>query len=233
MRAQQLLELYRRDQKQFIALANQFRSDFGGSPGNPNRAPHRLSVWLKRDDLMFQSCEDIRAASGKKLAKALDKPEYFGYSLNIPLEVGGDIEYFQHAAPSAIGTLTYIAFETRRLFEEMKPKGEKFKPLPVISLVAPQDYLQKLNQREDITHCSGQVFDIDYSSLPPKQVEALRFVLNDLGWGGFLGFVDEGKDSVHIGCSPSSREFFASIFQEALGKKGDDIRAALEPPRLQ
>jgi len=212
-----LLALYRRSPNEFTELAQQFRSEFGGGT-DPNRAPHRLSVWLKRNDLEFQSCEDIRAATGKKLAKALDKPDYFGYRLNVTADSPADLEYFQHAAPSAIGTLTYIAFETRRLFEEMKPKGEKFVPLPVVSLVAPQDYLQKLSQREAITHCSGQVFDIDYSSLPLKESEALQFVLNDLGWGGFLGFVEEGKDNLHIGSSPSSREFFATIFKEAVDK---------------
>ena len=52
-----------------------------------------------------------------------------------------------------------------------------------------------------------------------SEVEALRFVLNDLGWAGYLGFVDKGRESLHIGCSPSSRQFFAEVFQEALGKK--------------
>jgi transglycosylase-like protein with SLT domain len=216
-RAQELLALYRRSPGEFQALAQQYRSDFGGGV-NPNRAPHRLSVWLKRDDLLFRSCELIRSESGKRLVKALDRPEYFGYKLNITPDTPEDLEAFQHAAPSAIGTLTYIAFETRRLFEEMDPKGEKFQPLPVISLVAPQDYLEKLNQREALSHCSGQVFDIDYAGLPPKEVECLRFVLNDLGWDGYLGFVDEGRDNLHIGCSPSSREFFATVFQEAVEK---------------
>jgi hypothetical protein len=62
------------------------------------------------------------------------------------------------------------------------------------------------------------VFDIDYAGLPPKEVECLRFVLNDLGWDGYLGFVDEGRDNLHIGCSPSSREFFTTVFQEAFDK---------------
>jgi hypothetical protein len=48
-------------------------------------------------------------------------------------------------------------------------------------------------------------------------LEALRFVLNDLGWNGYLGFVEEGMDNMHIGCSPSSRDFFATVFQEAMG----------------
>lgn len=228
LRAQELLAMYRRDPREFTALAQQFRSDFAGTGMNPNRAPHRLSVWLKRNDMLFQSCEQIRAASGKSLAKALNQPEHFGYSLNITPETPADLESFQHAAPSAIGTLTYIAYETRRLFDEMKPKGEKFKPIPVVSLVAPQEYLVKLNQREALAHCTGQVFDIDYSSLHPKEVEALRFVLNDLGWGGYLGFVDEGREGMHIGCSPSSREFFTGVYQEAMGIKA---KAGAEPVR--
>jgi len=230
LRAQELLALYRRSPKEFTALAQQYRSDFGGSPGNPNRAPHRLSVWLKREDMQFQNCEQIRAASGKSLARALNQPGLFGYSLNVSPQTPADLEYFEHAAPSAIGTLTYIAYETRRLFDEIKPSSEKFKPIPVVSLVAPRDYIDKLNQREGLSHCSGQVFDIDYSSLHPKEVEALRFVLNDLGWGGYLGFVDEGREGLHIGCSPSSREFFTGVYQEAMGIRakasGDGTRAA-------
>jgi hypothetical protein len=44
-------------------------------------------------------------------------------------------------------------------------------------------------------------------------------VLNDLGWNGYLGFVEEGTSNLHIGCSPESREFFTSIFEEASGGK--------------
>jgi hypothetical protein len=42
-------------------------------------------------------------------------------------------------------------------------------------------------------------------------------VLDDLGWDGFLGFVEDGRDNLHIGCSPASRAFFTSVFQEAVG----------------
>ena len=48
-------------------------------------------------------------------------------------------------------------------------------------------------------------------------------MLEDLGWAGYLGFIEEGSDNMHIGCSPTSRDFFASVFQEAVGKKVDDI----------
>ncbi len=72
-----------------------------------------------------------------------------------------------------------------------------------------------MGKPEALSHCSGQVFDIDYAGLPPGEQECLRFVLDDLGWDGYLGFVEDGMDSLHIGCSPASRDFFTSVFQEA------------------
>lgn len=115
----------------------------------------------------------------------------------------------------------YIAFETRRLHDALKPKGEKFLPLPVSSLVESQDAAREPG-REALAHSSGQVFDVDYSGLPPGELECLRFVLDDLGWDGYLGFIDEGRDSLHIGCSPSTREFFATVFHDAVGKHAAD-----------
>jgi hypothetical protein len=215
MRAEQLLSVYRRDPEEFESLSREYRSEF--TPAM--RASHRLSVWLKRDDLVFHSCEDIRADDGKKLARALDRPEYFGYRLEVAADSPSNVEYYSEASPSALGTLAYIAFETRRLHEEMKPKGEKFRPLPVVALVEPEDFARQLGQREGLAHCSGQVFDIDYAGLPPGELECLRFVLSDLGWDGYVGFVEEGRDNLHIGCSPASREFFATVFEEAVGSK--------------
>ncbi len=215
MRAEQLLSVYRRDPEEFESLSREYRSEFTPAV----RASHRLSVWLKRDDLVFHSCEDIRADDGKKLARALDRPEYFGYRLEVAADSPSNVEYYSEASPSALGTLAYIAFETRRLHEEMKPKGEKFRPLPVVALVEPEDFARQLGQREGLAHCSGQVFDIDYAGLPPGELECLRFVLSDLGWDGYVGFVEEGRDNLHIGCSPASREFFATVFEEAVGSK--------------
>lgn len=219
MRAEQLLALYRRDPNAFQSLAEQYRSDFVTA----GRAPHRLSVWLKRDDLVFRSCDDLRADGGKRLVKALDHPNYFGYRLNVSPDSPADLEYFSAASPSALGTLTYVAFETRRLHEAMNRKGEKFQPLLVTSLVEPQDGRRLGSQKEGLYHCSGQVFDIDYSAMPPGELECLRFVLSDLGWDGYLGFVEDGRDNLHIGCSPTSRDFFATVFQEAAGKHGDEV----------
>jgi Transglycosylase SLT domain len=218
MRAEELLALYRRDPEAFGSLSLQYRSEFSTA----YRAPHRLSVWLKRDDLIFHSCEDIRAGIGSRLVKAMDRPWYFGYSLNVAPDAPADLEYFLTASPAAIGTLTYIAFETHRLFDEMHPRGEVFHPLPVTALVEPEDHARSMNNQEAVAHCSGQVFDIDFSGLPPGELEALRFVLDDLGWDGHLGFIEEGRDNMHIGCSPASREFFATVFEEAAGKQATD-----------
>ena len=215
MRAQQLLALYRSDPREFAALAAEYKSEF-----NTQRAPHRLAVWLKRSDMMFHSDEDIRSDVGRKLlVKAFDRPDYFGYSLHVLADKPEDLAFYTEASPAAIGALTYIAFETRRLFDEMNPWGQKFRPLEVISLVEPEDYAKRLSKREALAHCSGQVFDVDYSNLPPAEVECLRFILNDLGWNGYLGFVEEGANSLHIGASPTSREFFTTVFEEASGPR--------------
>jgi hypothetical protein len=210
-RAEQLLALYRSDPAEFARLAQAYKSDFVAV----GRAPHRLSVWLKKDDLVFQSGDDIRAALGHKLVKALERPAYFGYTVKIP--EGSD--YLTEASPDAIGTLAYIAFETRRLYDQMGAKAA-FQPLEVTALVEPSEYALQKGKPNALAHCSGHVFDIDYSALPPAELECLRFVLSDLGWEGYLGFVEDGMDSLHIGCSPGSREFFTKVFEEATGKHG-------------
>jgi hypothetical protein len=212
MRAEQLLALYRRTPDEFKALWDGYRQQFGPME---ERAPHRLTVWLKHDDIVFHSCEDIRSDMGKRLAKAFDRPDYFGYRLKITPDVPSNLEFFSQASPAALGTLAYISFETRRLMGEMGT-SEKFQPLEVVTLVEPEDYARQPGRSaQELMHCSGQVFDIDYSGLPPAELEALRFVLDDLGWDGYLGFVEEGRENLHIGCSPTSREFFTSIFEEA------------------
>jgi hypothetical protein len=214
-RAEQLLALYRRDPKAFATLWQTYKSEFGG-----NRAPHRLAVWLRREDMLFRRGEDIRADLGRRLVKALDRPAYFGYSLQIVPE-SADRDLLFEASPAALGALTYVAFETRRLYAEMRGPHAEFRPLPVTALVEPEDYHQR-QDREAFMHSSGQVFDIDYSGLPPGELECLRFVLNDLGWGGYLGFVEEGRGVLHIGAAPDAREFFNGIFREALGGKDTD-----------
>jgi hypothetical protein len=214
-RAEQLLALYRRDPAAFVSLAEQYKSQFAGPNGRFNRAPHRLSVWLTRDDLVFHSWDDIHGDMGNRLVKAFDRPDYFGYSLRIAAADPSLLEDFSKASPAAIGTLTYIAFETRRLYEGLSGNLQKFQPLAITSLVEPEDYARQAGKPEALSHCSGQVFDIDYAGLPPGELECLRFVLDDLGWDGYLGFVEDGMDSLHIGCSPASRDFFTRVFLEA------------------
>jgi hypothetical protein len=213
-RAQQLLSLYRREPESFARLAEEYKSEFPVGP----RAPHRLTVWLKRDDLVFHNDADIRAAIGTRLARAFDQPAYFGYSLHLAPDQPENLVNYSQASPAALGTLIYIAYETRRVWEEFKPGTEVFQPLAVSSLVEPEERVRQSNQAEGAAHTSGQVFDIEFTGLPPKEVESLRFILDDLGWEGYLGFVDDGPKNIHIGCAPSAREFFASIFEEGLAK---------------
>ena len=216
MRAQELLAMYRRDPAAFTSLAQQYRSEFITA----GRAPHRLSVWLKRDDMIFRSCDDIRVDGGKRLVKALDRPDYYGYSLRVSPDTPADLDFYQQASPSALGALTYIAFETRRLFEQMHPSGEKFRPLPVTALVEPEDIRAEVQPAGRSSRTARATSSISIiPGLPPAELECLRFVLNDLGWNGYLGFVEEGRDNLHIGCSPTSRSFFTTVFEEAVGKK--------------
>jgi len=209
--AAQLLALYRSDPAAFTALADANKSDFN----TVGRAPHRLSVWLKREDLIYHSSDDIRADFGKRLAKPFDRPEFFGYALRFPGAAADSGDQLAAASPATLGALLYIAFETRRLFEAVDASQQAFRPLPVTALVAPEDLDQLQNRRDEAAHSSGQVFDIDYSGLPPLELECLRFILDDLGDDGYLGFVEVGRDTLHIGCSPSSRDFFATVYEEA------------------
>ena len=225
MRAQQLLAEYRADPEAFTNLAEQYKAHFSSSDTLPSRASHRLSVWLTRDDLRFHSDDEIRSMIGTDLVMALDRPDFFGFQMKIEPDPVEQVAYLNLAAPSAVGTLAYIAFETRRLWQELKTGKEQFRPLQVTSLFEPEDYAVRTLRSEALAHGTGLVFDIDYSGLPPAEYECLRFVLDDLGWGGYLGFVEEGKDTLHIGCSPDSREFFTSVFQEAVDQSSQSVKS--------
>lgn len=224
MRAMQLLAMYKEDREAFTALVDQYKFE----PDPTQRAHDRLACWLKPKDLVYVSNDDLKREQGKALVKAFDDPDYFGFGLRKSGRgaIGGpdfsNQDVYLQASPSAIGTLSYIAFEARRMHEAMKPKGEKFVPLQVTSLVrarpAPARFTPgTMESYEAIAHSSGHVFDIDFASLPAGEQEALQFVLEDMGWEGYLGFVEESPKSglMHIGCSPSSREFFSQVFQEA------------------
>lgn len=213
-RAEQLLALYREDPQAFRKLAEEYQN-----PIHPQRrASNRLIIWLKSHDIFYRSADDLRLASGNGLARVLDDPQFFGFSLpQIP--AGPDRDLYLQDSPAAIGTLLYVSFETRRLFEQLNPKGERFVPLEVSELVGttqrPAEAGTLLVDPEFPEHSTGQVFDIDRSNLPRGERECLNFVLDDMGWDGYLGFIQVTGDTVHIGSSPSSREFFASVFHEA------------------
>jgi soluble lytic murein transglycosylase-like protein len=230
-RAEQLLKLYQEDPTGFKTLFYQYRNQVDPTV----RAPHRLSVWLRPEDLAFRTCDDLKREKGKSLVAAFEDAKYFGFGLRRtgPGSIGEDDPanrdlYFQ-AAPPTLGSIAYIAYETRRLFDAMKPKKETWAPLEITALVEPLDYEERAGRRgiarkgEMPAHCSGQVFDIALQNLPPSQREALDFVLDDLGWLGYVGFVRESThaDVTHVGPAPSAREFFSRIYEEAVAAKSD------------
>jgi hypothetical protein len=206
MRAQQLLKLYQADPAEFKSLAAEYRYE----PNPSQRAPHRLAVWLRTKDLRYQNAGDINA-DAENLVPVFDDPDTFGFQLH------KEEDQFLRATPAAIGTLTYLTYETRRLFHAIKSK-DKWMPLEVISLVHPAS---EGKLPESAAHASGQVFDIDVRALPLAEREALDFILQDMGWSGYVGFVEEapGSGTLHIGCSPSAREFFTEVYREAAAHK--------------
>jgi hypothetical protein len=218
-RAEQLLDLYRTDPGAFAELLDQYRNPINAG----RRANDRLMVWLKSEDIFYRSADDLKQASGKALVRVLDNPKTFGFSLPA-LDVEPSMqELYLQASPAAIGTLLYLAFETHRLFDALKPKGEVFVPLQITELVSTTDRPAEagtlLVVPEFPEHSTGQVFDVDRSNLPRGEREALNFILDDMGWDGYLGFIQVTGDTLHIGCSPSSRPFFASVFEDALKEK--------------
>jgi hypothetical protein len=229
MRAEQLLHMYRDDPREFQDLAAEYK--YPAAPAQ--RAPDRLSAWLKPQDLIYQTGDRIRNEEGSRLVSAPDDPEFFGFR---PIGHDESRGWRDKALPSTIGTLTYIAFETRRLYEALRP-GEAFAPLEATALVLPKaadDAADGAQGARMLDHSSGQVFDLSMSGLPPGERECLRFVLDDLGWNGSLGFIEEppGKQTMHIGCSPTSRDFFAQVFEEAQAA-WRDRRAAPAPADAQ
>ena len=227
-RAEQLLELYRSDPRKFRAIYDEYRNRVNPS----DRAPHRLAVWLKPEDLTFRTCEDLKRESGRTLVKAFDDPKYFGFALRrtgagaIGADDPANREYYMQATPSVMGTIAYLAYETRRLHDAMKPRGEKFVPLEITALVQPREAEERAAGRhgsgkaESPAHCSGMVFDLNYGNLPPGQRRALEFILSDLGWDGYIGFVRDStaSNTMHVGASPTAREFFGRVYEEAVSR---------------
>jgi len=214
-RAEQLLKMYKSDPSEFKQLWADYRND--ASP--QHRADHRLVVWLKGSDLLYRSCEDLRRAEGKELVRVFNKPDFYGFTFALgdaPSDPS-DRQLYQQASPSTIGTLVYISYETRRLFEAARPHDEKYVPLQVTELVSTTDRQERPEPGSSIAvHCTGQVFDLSTADLPAGERECLNFILDEMGWDGYLGFIQENGDTIHIGCSPSARDFFSQVYQDAL-----------------
>ncbi len=134
-RAEQLLELYRADPAAFGELVDEYRNPINAQ----HRANDRLMVWLKAEDVFYKSLDDLKQASGKALERVLDNPKAFGFSLPALDADSETKELYLQASPAAIGTLLYIAFETHRLFDVLKLKGEEFVPLQITELVSTTD----------------------------------------------------------------------------------------------
>jgi hypothetical protein len=215
MRAQQLLSVYAGEPAEFRDLVEEYRYRVDAAL----RAPDRLSAWLKPQDLIYGTLDDIRNEQGHKLVSAPDDPAFFGFQvagLGLPGDEAGD-NHSGQAFPSTIGTVAYIAFETRRLFEAMPHGDDAFVPFDVTALVLPMRAEGRVAQgSRTVEHSSGQVFDISVARLPDRERECLQFVLDDLGWSGCLGFIEEppGSQTLHIGCSPWSRDFFGQVFED-------------------
>ena len=210
MRAQQLLRLYLDDPVEFQDLVDEYKN----RAGSAQRAPDRLSVWLKPQDLLYEAHDAVHNDGGK-LVRAPDDPGFFGYRVAGPVRAENENGY-PEALPSTLGTLAYIAFETRRLHQALRA-GEVFVPLDVTALFVPVERDgsgDRAPGARAADHASGQVFDISVAALPNSERECLRFVLDDLGWSGNLGFIEEGRQTLHIGCAPSARDFFAQVFED-------------------
>ena len=71
------------------------------------------------------------------------------------------------------------------------------------------------------------------TELPPSQREALDFVLDDLGWLGYVGFVRESThaDVIHVGPAPTAREFFSRITRKRSRLRR--IASTQRPDKLQ
>lgn len=218
-RAEQLLNLYEEDPVAFKKLYEEYRYQV-----NPaQRAPHRLTVWLKPQDFTYQNCDDLRREQGKSLVRAFDDPKFFGFTLAkaIGSQDPANREFYLQASPAAVGTIAYIAYETRRMHQAMRLRGEQFVPLEITSLVVPRDMEERrTNGKELPLRCSGQVFSINYAKLPAGQREALDFVLDDMGWDGYLGFIRDSDETAtyNVGAAPTARDFFTRVYEDALEK---------------
>lgn len=228
-RGAELLELYKTDPAQYLALAKQYQD-----PVKPNeRNKNRLRSWYPPQDIKYKSLTDLVTASGKELVVPPQDPTFFSYTLRLegPGAIGEmdpkNRKYYVQDKPEIVGGMQYIAFETRRLWEEgikrgRGKKGELFMPLEIPSLIRDLEYQERLkrknvNANTDVPTHTIAAADISYLHLPAWEAECLKFVLQDLEWDEYLSYFMESKKEKtwHFCTSPAYREFFIQIEQEA------------------
>src|SRR5260370_38229638 len=122
--------------------------------------------------------EDLEFGCGKGRERVMEDPKYFGFTLPDFSDSPAGRELYLQATPAAIGTLLYIAYETHRLFEARKPKGEHFDPLQLLELVSTTDRPAQACSgvavdavREQTT---GKGFEIDLTAFLPSDHRRLQ-----------------------------------------------------------
>ena len=208
MRAEQLLALYRRDPAAFVALIGAVQEPVRAQC-RPNRAPHRLSVWLKQDDLVFHSRDDIRGNLGNRLVKASDRPAYLGYSLGLAPDAPAIREILK-----APGGHRYPGLY--RLRNPASPRGDQSRTGTSCRCRWPRWRNRRMTTRaraapDALAHSSGHVFDIELSSLPPGRTRVPADCAGRSGLGWFPGLRGRGPQPDAHRLLARSRAFFTEL----------------------
>lgn len=225
----QLIALYREEPAAFVKLFMENQSNFDPE----RRAPNKLWVWYEREDLQYQTAADLKIAKNAgRLVPPYNLSDYYSFQLrSIGVKDPTNTFLYIQASPSAIGALTYISYETRRLYEALGCK-KRYVPLDITSLVRSKEYQRKLaktnpNARTEFpSHATGRVFDISYLRLSEAEYGCLRLVLNDLEWIGALDVTRESKASrtFHVGVNPVYDNFFTKIYKEGIKKYSKEVK---------
>jgi hypothetical protein len=224
MRAEQLLELYRTDRDGYIKLMTGNKSTVVSTV----KAASRLEVWYSLDRA-YQDVPDLKIAiADHALVSPPNNPPFFSYALrmNGPEGIGAEDvlnrDLYATDPPAVVGTLIYVAAATRKGWERSHPRGEKFVPLEVTSMVRTAEYQRLLNKHNANSrttfpsHTVGAV-DISFAKLPPGEEKWLHCVIEDMGWDEYLGYFDEHmmQKTMHFAPSPEYVDFFNEVYNEA------------------
>ena len=231
-RAEELLKLYREEPDEFKKLYYEYRNQVDPA----QRAPHRLSVWLRPEDLTSSNCDDLRREKGKSLVDVFDDPKFFGFTLRRKVRARSARRIPQiriYTPRRALHRRHHRLYRVRdaqavRADEaEERELGLRWRSRRWSSRSTTRSVSRAAGWRckgEMPAHCTGQVFDIALANLPPGQREALDFVLDDLGLERLCRLRARKAahaDVIHVGAAPTARDFFAKIYQDAVNAKGE------------